>query len=206
MAITSYEDFLPFIQPQASAAPIPVILTMVQRVVSDFCLRSTAYRTRITGVPAIANVPYYDLPTPAYTKANGIVFATYMGSQLRPTSDILASQKVGTASPHSFIFEGGQARIINTPLNTIPDAFLFVVSLQPTMAAVGVDSAFVDDFYHDITMGVLSELLLMSNQPWSNPQLGQQYAMQYNMGVENAKSRANADHTAKVRTTTINWL
>lgn len=206
MAITPYEDLLPLIQPQASSAPIPVILSMIQRVVSDFCLRSGAYRHRISGVPAIANVPYYDLPTPTYTKASGIILAMYQGTPLRPTSDVLAANGLTTSSPHSFIFEAGQARIINAPQNTIPGAFEFIVSLQPTMLATGVDELFIDSFYHDITMGVLAELLMMSNQPWSNPQLGQQYAMQYNMGTDNAKARANADHTAKVRTTPINWL
>lgn len=206
MALTQYEDLLPYIQPQVPAAPIAIILSTLRRVVSDFCLRSTAYRYRLTGIPAIANVPYYDLPTPSYTAPAGIVLATYQGAPLRPTSDVLAAQGFPSTSPHSFIFESGQVRIIGTPTVTIQGAFEFLLYLRPTMAATGVNSAFIDEYYHEIASGVLSELLLMSNQPWSNPQLGSQFAIQYNLGVDNAKSRANADHTAKVRTTRINWF
>lgn len=206
MAMTPYEDLLPLIQPHASSAPIPVILSVIQRVVGDFCLRSGAYRFRITGVPAIANVPYYDLPTPVHTRAVDIILATFQGSLLRPTSDVLAAQTPGVASPHSYVFESGKARIISAPERTIPSAFEFIVALQPTMQAPGIDEVFIDNYYHDITMGVLAELLMAANQPWSNPQLASNYVMQYNMGIANAKARANADHTAKVRTTRINWF
>ncbi len=206
MPQTQYEDLLPLIQPQVGAAPIPIVMSAIQRVITDFCLRSEAYRYRLSGIPAIANVPYYDLPTPSYTQPAGIVVAKYQGSLLRPTSDILVADGLDSTSPHSYIFENGQVLIVATPRSTLQAAFEFLLYLQPTFEATGIDSTFVNTHHSVITIGVLSELLRMSGQPWSNPQLGAQYFAQYNFGVDNAKARANADHTAKVRTTRINWF
>lgn len=206
MSLTPYEDFLPLIQPHVPGAPIPAILSSIQRVVSDFCIQSTAYRYRIEGVPAIANVPYYDLTTPAHTRVASVVSAMYQGRLLKPTSDVLVGPNLPSGEPHSFIEEAGRIRVLNTPTQTIPGAFNFQVALRPTSTAPGISEAFADRFYHDISLGVLADLLMAAHQPWGNPGASREYGVQYGMRIMDAKARANSDHTAKVRTTSINWF
>ena len=207
MVMTPYEDLLPYVQQHVMTAPMPMLLAAIRQTVIDYCRKSTAYRTTLVGVPAIANVPWYDLPTPSYTRPSAILIATHNKRLLSPTSLTLESQyqtRADTGTPERVLLDGTQAQVFPTPRITELGAFIFTVALQPTMSATGVDSVFMDDAYPDIVMGVLANLLLMAGQPWANPALGQQYSMGYAVAIDTAKGRANADHTAKVRVTPYN--
>lgn len=199
--MADFFDLLPRIQPHAPDAPIPHILNTISYAAWDYCTRSDAYRYSPGLIPAIANVPFYDLPLPVGTQILRVVTAKFGDTLLRPTSSVLRNAMGRMGRPQFYQQVGPRIRLVDPAEVTAPNMLFFELSLRPLSGVTSMADEFMAEHGEALILGALYYLLVQPGSPWTNPATAGFYGTQFEDAIIRARRHANNDDTAKAPAT-----
>lgn len=190
------DEFFPYVQPSLTSCPNPIVRQAILQTAIDFCKRSLCWTKRLSTVPLIANKSVYTLSLPGESRLVEVLNVFGTGRELDGRSfDVLIVDlpqwATQTGNPIYFVPDTTAASIEVFPKpNT--DAAIYGtltarVALTPTKDAEEVPELLLDLWQDAIAWGSMSRLKLMSNQPWSDPALGQHYEQKYLVECDNAR-------------------
>lgn len=219
MATTAFTAWYDDVIPQAPGCPLAIALNAIREAAIDFCKGSLVWRyLAATAIDAVAAQQRYAIGTaatagtlPADTAAAHLFQVNYNGAaliaatpaQFRGLSDTWFSDQ---GDPQYFtLFAEGEIALWQIPSAGLVGAIVIPeLALAPSQAATGLDSAIYERYRKAIAKGALAKLLLMPEKPWSSPNLGEKYELDFNAACGSADARASSGRgQARLRTQTI---
>lgn len=163
---TALSAFTPYIAPEVPGCPEPLIDDAVRRAAIEFCDKSRALRERVA-VNTVASQDYVTLAPTGGDVAH--LYKLMVGDEtLDPTTRTDFDEDGDTGQPLEYYVE---------PPNTlrlypVPDAIYALVAhvaVKPDRDATTLDDVLYNNWRDEIAAGAKARLMLMSKQPWYNP-------------------------------------
>ncbi len=204
------EAFFPYVLPFAHACPDPMAEQYLRVAATEFCRRTRIWREvdsfRTDGHPVDV------LCVPPGASLFEIEKAWFEGQELRPEP----FSRSWRGNPHHEEHhaehpprhdDGNPVAITQIAPNMIqlvsPGRGMFRVSmfLVPAPEADTVPDFLFDQFSEDIAAGALAHILLLPDQPWTNPQLAAVKRSEFSAALDrNFSANIRGQHRAPART------
>jgi hypothetical protein len=191
-------EFYPYVLPHAMGCSVPLVEQVIRDICIDFCEHAPIAQEVIDPIDLKTGVVEYDLDVQAGVVVSLILDAKYNGNTMRignagdfPDPRLMHQMPVGDPCA---VMQLGEAKFVTNlaPATDQKKAIRLLVSTKPTKKATSVADILAADYSYDISLGVLSRLLLMPNQPFSNPALATIYRNDYEIKRTAARIRAEA--------------
>jgi hypothetical protein len=204
VADINFLDLAPELQMKAPDAPLPYISRVLRESAVEFCEESESYVYRLDPVVVIEGESEYELDTPRHTRVVKAWRLYFSGRPMEPSSEVLLDAELPgwdttKTEPSRYFFRSNVLTLAPVPPATLTGAVTGAVSLKPTRTAQGIDEDFFDENSQAIFDGALAKMFRDSSQPWGDLTLSQMHHALFQQGIEDAKSKAQQDHTAKRR-------
>jgi hypothetical protein len=204
--VAALTQFYPLIEPFAPGCPRPLILQQLMALLQDFFSFSRIWTEDISlpGTPA-GSYPM-TLTPPAGARilqvrsihvvnpGDGVDVTLYPKD--RDYLRVWSPDYLTLVGPDPFWFyTTGQATfgLVPSPNDVLDLTPNVALSIAYDGSATSIPDEFFDEYSDGIARGVVARLLLMTEKPWSNPQLAGSYAASYVAARGNAKLAAQAD-------------
>lgn len=206
-----YYQWFPEIMPSLFGCPEIVAFNAVRNAVIDWCTESWYWQHTCFPQPGVPTIAEYDPDIPVGTKLLGIIDAWYDGRLLRKDYEFHLKRLYWdqnwmdvTGDPIFYVqLNPDQIRLV--PLPNVPSQFQGLemqVAVAPLQSSTSCMTEIYERFKESIAHGALSRLMLMANQPFSNPQMGVAYGRQFKFDKSEAKAlvqRSKQPATVKVQ-------
>ncbi len=198
MASIDYSILVPDVLAALRADPSdPVTESAIKRTVIEFCAATLVWKHNPAAMNVVASTATYAIVAPADASVVAVISAQLDGEPLSPKGiDWLDSNvKRWRTDPgrvaHFTQTDPSEVVLAPPPSASMSAALTMTVALQPTRAATGFPQWIYDHHGYVLTDGALAKLMLMSDKPWSDPQLGADARARFETAV--ASIRASAD-------------
>lgn len=205
MAAQAYSVYVPDVQVFTPGAAPTIIVDAMKRAARDFFTRSLCYRAWLTPFDLTASTTTYTVPgLPADTAVarihelfcNGLVVHEKAHDEFFALDPEWPSLE-GEQPLHFTSFAEGAFSIIPEPQSTYAGAFNAFVSLKPTIAATGVEQAYIETWRDPIVDGAIAYLLSMRNQTWTEPNEAKMRKASFERGIWEAKAKAEKGNNTR---------
>lgn len=215
--ITAYSDLLPYVIPELSGCPEPMITQALQRAGRRFCTDTEVWQKELTAMNIVASQAQYGL--------NPAEVTDIVGAQPEPEVRKIAWVKISDAQQEVYTYKlakyTGAASV--SPAQTpqyalefyedyVPDTAITAGLVVKVVLIPNWSSSYISDFvlsgYGDaIGSGALSDLLMMPGKPWFNPNRAAFHVDIWNQGLGVAvKDRYTDRNSADLRVVYQDWL
>jgi hypothetical protein len=175
--------------------PKPLILKAVVEVLREWCYRTQAWEVDLNDINVVADQTSYDLQS--HIPDTEIVSLVY-----RPSDDKgvhLDGRLLSPGVDYTIPVDKDVIVLKSTPTAAITDGLTITAALRPVRgasASVEVPERLFDDWHQDWARGIMSRLMLMDGEEWSNPDRGSTYDSMYWDGIrlaiaERTRGRTN---------------
>lgn len=170
------DDLLYHVLPFAPECPEPTAIEHLRQAAIRFCRHTRAWREQFVGVAAAPTVLV--LPEPAQSQLFEIEAAWFNDYPLdrRPVQELEDYPSDTTGVPR-WISEAGPSAVRVFPFEAGP--LRVSVFVEPSPAATELPDFLVDAHGRALADGALSDLLMIPNQPWSQPQLAGGFGVRF---------------------------
>lgn len=198
MNFTPVNDQLANIAQIVRRAPSIVLARAYVRAYRDFCNQTRWLKVNVAGA-TVSGTTQYDLGTDTYTEIVGVaaVQATDSRGQrwnLQGSNSSMWDPNRGIDRPMAYAYvPNGQIALYATP-NGVYDLLVSAIVQPKTETVSQVPAECLSKYSNEIEAGALAYLLMIPNEPWTNPQIAQAYAQQFRSGISNAKADVQRQH------------
>ncbi len=219
MAMVSFKTFFPDISPHVQGCPDPVMEFYIRRVCIELCNRAGVWRQELTPTTLSSGTYNYTLAAPF---ADAEVVALTGNRLYLTTADAYRTLQMVTEEQARLAYStwpdtvntGEPAAIFQrdtTSFNVVPvpdDADTYELHLTATLRPTKAATTFEETVFYDnnsaIFHGVLYELMLMPDRPWTNEKMALIHGKHWAHALNSARARANkgfgrADVTVQMR-------
>lgn len=190
------------VMPRMSGAPEAFVRGEVARIISDFCVQSTALRNMTRGIDIVDGQREITVPTDDPQVVHiGVLRVYFRGRRLTEYSH--APWEYETDQPMGFTAQPGPPLVLT--LMTIPtesiagELDVFSYDKPADVVAQGVPPILAGEFFDPILQGVLASMYATDSKPYSNPVLARVHQSKYEMGVSKARAQAASGFTANAQ-------
>ena len=198
MQMTAVNDQLANIAQIVRRAPSIVLARAFVRAYRDFCNQTRWLKVNVAGA-TVSGTAQYDLGTDTFTEIIGVaaIQATDSRGQrwnLQGSNSTQWDPNRGIDRPMAYAYvPNGQIALYATP-NGVYDLLVSAI-VQPKSETVSqVPSECLSKYSNEIEAGALAYLLMIPNEPWTNPQVAQAWGSQFRAGIANAKADVARQH------------
>lgn len=183
MATTPLASFYDLILLEVPGCPYPIVDRSLIEVSRAFCQSSSAWRQSFDDVTLVAGIGSYSLDSPeAQSEVVRVTRIAIDGILLWDDTD-LDQFGVGVCEPKynrnhppfTVNPDIDEITLMSDEVPTTSGILQMVGALSPIRAATELPTFLLDQYGEAIRLGVLSRLLMMGNQPWSDRQLAAEY-------------------------------
>ena len=198
MNLVAVNDQLANIAQIVRRAPSIVLARAFVRAYRDFCNQTRWLKVNVTGATA-AGTTQYDLGTDPFVEIVGIaaVQASDSANQkwnLTPSNSGMWDPNRGTDRPMAYTYvPNGQIALYATP-NAVYNLLVSAIVQPKSETVAQIPSECLSKYSNEIEAGALAYLLMIPNEPWTNPQLAQVWGAQFRSGIANAKADVARQH------------
>lgn len=173
------DDLLYHVLPFAPECPEPTAIHHLREAARTFCRRTRAWREQYAGTATSPVV----LVVPDGAQLFEIEDAWFNDCRLerRPVRDLL-DYPSDTAGNPNWVAEAGPASIQLFPFEAGP--LRVSMFLEPSPLTDELPDFLVDEHGRTLADGALSDLLMLPNQSWSNPQLAGGFGTRFEASVD----------------------
>jgi hypothetical protein len=215
--ITSYSDLLPYVIPELSGCPEPMITQALQRAGRRFCTNTEVWQKELTTMDIVASQTQYGLDPAEVTDA--------VGAQPEPEVRKISWVKISDAQQEVYTYKLAKytGAALVSPAQTPQYALEFLEDYVPdTAITAGLvvkvvlipnwNSSYISDFvlsgYGDaIGSGALVDLMMMPGKPWFNHNRAMFHVDIWDRGIGVAvKDRYTDRDSADLRVVYQDWL
>lgn len=190
MAIVSYEQFLPYVQPYVPECPIVIMQDYLAEAASYFCKETYIWRVDIEEDVTSAGEYIYDMSVPASTALEDILHFEVNGSLISRLFDghvpPLVSDKLGIPLAYS-IYLDTQVKLYPTPDDTY--TFRGIAVVKPTLSASGIEGFIYETYGRAIACGAIALLAAIPDKAWSNPGIAMDCKRKFDVAIADARMR-----------------
>ena len=212
-----FSTFSPELLAVAPNCPVPTMVREIRMAARFFCERSTAFRVRIDSQTVAANALTIDLTTPNNTELYKPITLVLNQARFLPSSETIEDMDYanwraqgGTGTYEWINSPGVVNQIVPVPTPTVELAGDFGLSgeiaVRPTRTATALPDYFIDEYYDGLIAGAKARLLRIPSAAWYNRRASMDEEMMFREAIEDAKSRAENNHSNKKRTVTYGGL
>lgn len=206
MATLLFSALIPEIAPHVHGVPNPVATHYIRKVVTDLCERAKVWRVQLADVVLTPGDYTYDLVSPvAGTEVSVILDAKMLLTAAGTTRNlgIISDDQARVLYPlwpdlNALTEPRSVTRSTSSEFHVAPvpgsdDTYTLKLfaAIRPTPAATGWDEALFNEFRRAVFHGVLHELMMMPDRPWSNDKLAMYHGKQWDYLLYNARAKAN---------------
>lgn len=196
-------DFAQYVRPEVPGCPEIMILDALRQAGIEFCERTKVLRQTLV-VNTVVDTASYDLAAlvTAGTEPDEILFVSRDNGDLEPSSEyeFQANNLDQSGSPQYYYLDGTTMVVGFKP--TAVEALTVRVKTRPAEAASTLPDELYRRYRREIAAGAKTQLMLMANQPWSNPQQAAIYNSIFNGAVDDENLRhAKGGDNKTLRTT-----
>lgn len=194
------EDFYRFVLPELPDCSDQQVGAKLVSKALDFCRETKLWNEIADAVRLVDGVSTYDIDYPSGARALTVTEVWCGNRRLTalPVSQLdvmLPDWQTVTSSEPTYYnapADWGSITVYPTPMGATASIRLRGVFIPKLNATVLPN--FLFDYYQDaLEAGVKGDLMLMPNQRWSNPELGQFYKAEYEKARTNARIDGMAD-------------
>ena len=206
MATTTFDSIVASIAPHVPGCPTAVISAEIRKIATDLCERAKVWRVALTPIVLVSGTYNYALTSPVTgTEVSSILSAsvkltnTGVSKTLEPTTGELVfawhpewPDTVNLGEPTN-IFKIAEDSFNVIPVPGTADTYTVSIyaAIRPNLTATGMDSAIANQYQREIFHGVLHELMLIPDRPWTDDQKSLYHGKQWTYLLNNARARAN---------------
>jgi hypothetical protein len=198
MLMVDVNDQLANIAQIVRRAPSIVLARAFVRAYRDFCNQTRWLKVNVAGA-TVSGQAQYDLGTETHTQIIGVaaIRATDSRGQnwnLQVSNSSQWDPNRGIDRPMAYAYvPDGQIALYATP-NGVYDLLVSAI-VQPKSETVSqVPAECLSKYSNEIEAGALAYLLMIPNEPWTNPQVAQVWGAQFRSGIANAKADVARQH------------
>ena len=196
----TWDDFVSFVAHSCVGCPPMTIRAHVQAAVDEFLTSTNIWTQELEPISLMDGLDRYPLPTELYTRVLGVESVKYNGLPLAPmtTRDMLQrfpwADPDGTNQVQAYRVELDDTEqmlvVWPTPSTTELQSVVVRASIVPTSDATYVPDWLYQDWRTVIGSGALSQILLIPNKDWTNPQMAAVHEGKFRAGKSRAKARS----------------
>jgi hypothetical protein len=198
MNMVDVNDQLANIAQIVRRAPSIVLARAFVRAYRDFCNQTRWLKVNVAG-STVSGDTQYDLGTDTYTQIIGFAAVQATDSQgqkwnLQGSVSSMWDPNRGNDRPMAYAYvPDGQLALYPTP-NAVYTLLVSAI-VQPKSETVSqIPAECLSKYSNEIEAGALAYLLMIPNEPWTNPQLAQVWGAQFRSGIANAKADVQRQH------------
>lgn len=194
--MASYSSLVKEILPYVPTCPDSLVESNLRSATIELCEKSKAYVLDLDPITSISGVFEYDFDQPTGTSVHQILWLTYDGEDLDPTSPRslelnYPDWRDKSSIPHVYLQKNPNTFwLVPIPNSTKSNAIQMSVALKPTRTSNNIDTTFSNDYRDGIIYGTLYRLLRMPSREWSDPIAARDYLALFNQEVQQAELRA----------------
>ncbi len=196
--MASFSSLVKEVLPYVPNCPDTLIESNLRSATIELCERSKAYVYDLDPITTISGVYEYEFDQPTGTDVHQILWMTYDGDDLDPTSPRslelnYPDWRNKTALPQVYLQKSPDTFwVVPVPGSTITNGLLLSVALKPSRTSNNISTDFSNDYRDGIIYGALYRLLRIPRRDWSDPQAAGDYLSLFNQEVTQAEQRARA--------------
>lgn len=195
---------VPDISAFLQGCPNVTIERTLRKMATDLCQRAKVWRAELPQINLVAGTTEYTPASPvAYGEVVEIISAyTTISGQNRDLKWV-SYEKARRLYPEWPMSEDGTPLLVTSRtagtimLAPTPDAVgtmnAYAV-LRPTATTDSWEDTMYREFHRELFHGVMHELMLMPERPWSNPKLAEYHGKQWTFLLATARDRADRDY------------
>lgn len=170
------DDLLYHVLPFAPECPEPTAIEYLRQAAIRFCRQTRSWREQFEGAAAAPTTLV--IPYPGQAQLFEIEEAWFNGSRLerRPVMDLL-DYPADTSGHPRWIAEDGDDAVRVFPFET--GTLRVSMFLEPTPTATQLPDQLVNMHGRALADGALADLLMIPNQPWTQPQLAAGFGVRF---------------------------
>lgn len=185
-----FRDLADMVMPEVPGCPMFQIEKAAREAAIQLFSRADLYRAE----PEVITVTGsdYQLSAPVGAEPCRVMEITHNGQALKKVAseqDIYAMLDRGTPAKPTHYYQRDNDTVIFAPAPDAPYQLRLFLSLKPSSTATAIPDGIGKEHRKLLAMGTKAELMLMGNQPWTNPQLGVANKQMFDRGVSNAIRR-----------------
>ena len=196
--MASFSSLVKEVLPYVPNCPDTLIESNLRSATIELCERSKAYVYDLDPITTISGVYEYEFDQPTGTDVHQILWMTYDGDDLDPTSPRslelnYPDWRNKTALPQVYLQKSPDTFwVVPVPGSTITNGLQLSVALKPSRTSNNISTDFSNDYRDGIIYGALYRLLRIPRRDWSDPQAAGDYLSLFNQEVTQAEQRARA--------------
>lgn len=192
-----YDKFLNEVLPFVPNVPEFIAVNAVRNAAIEFCNKTRYVQVDADPLTCVANVPNYQVDTPADTAFLDVLQCWYNNVLLIPKSvdelsSIYRSLDWRTLSGNpAYITRVIQPEIVLVPMPvlTLPNALTLRIALSPTRDSTTIWDRVWEHYAETVGKGARARLLMTPGQPYSNPQMGMALKTEFNREMSEARRK-----------------
>ena len=196
MANISYTAFTPDIIPVVPGCPDFTIESAVRDAAIEFCAKSEVHRVDLDPATVVAGQYEYEFETPKQTTTHSVKSVTLDGCTLKAKTrkaleQMLPNWRTERSTPLYYTTVSPRLLYIApVPQNKVSLGLRIQVALKPTRISTVIDGDIFEDYAETIRYCAIAKLLRIPRKDWTDPRSSQEYYALYQMGLEEARIRA----------------
>lgn len=184
--------FYPYVLPSAPGCSEIMADQFIRDICIDFCSKSLIAQVTHDPINAVAGLSDYDLDPGTGLAVQMVLQAWFRRNPL----EVINPDNIGTrpeifnprfdgadrsgAEPVRMTQKDGKSITVDpAPADDSANAITLLLAVKPTRTAVEVPDILFDDYAFEIGKGIASRLMLLPQQPFTNPQLAAAYNAEY---------------------------
>lgn len=198
---TRFDSLVHLVSPQVPGCPFPTIIQHIRRSAIEVCETTLAWRYKVPHFVLTPGVYDYSFDGPQDSELHAFITTSVNNNVLHPmTLEDAHAAYVGfpdydvdkRARPR-YIFQIDNCLFGVLPVPDDEEAYNMnvVVALKPTRTADGMSSYAADLLQDLIVHNAAKTLLMIPDSSWSNSQLSQYHAVEYQRRVAEQRARIN---------------
>lgn len=185
--MVEWSQFITELSPTVRGCPQPLMETALRNKAIDFFQKTRAWCQWLDPTTTIAGVRDYDFDTPARTDVIRVEKATLDGAPIGVASYRQYTQDIQTTAQTTNALVAPDMKTFTLAVSPADGQIVkIMVSLVPSATAIGIDDSMYPQYRFNLLDGARSELLMMTNVPWSDLKLGSIYEARFNQAVNDA--------------------
>lgn len=189
-----WADFHPYVLPDVTGCPIPLLDQALRDTARDFCTRTKAWRQWMDPFTASGSSSVYEFEADQGTEVVAAVAVSVagedysvLGSHALPAS--WQSGEQGRIKDKTMVHISSSEGVFY-PMPMAGDSIVFQLALRPPMSGTGVGDVIFAEFTEAIAAGTKARLMAKPRKEWTDLQTAAMFGMQYERMVHLAANTA----------------
>lgn len=198
----SLDTLFPLIQPELPSCPNTLMRSALLRATIAFCKESEAWLVINDAIPVVNNRHTFEIDIPnQYSRLLMIKNIWAEGRELSPKT----MNEIGILIPDWRSSKGSpcyynqptptEVRVFPIPTDQLKASVVIRAAYVPLLGSLTIDDTLAELHYEPICMKAKAILMVMINQPWSNPAQSPVYAKDFKTECETSRIEAMHDRT-----------